>query len=324
MKKLFETFFSGPPRYKVAVAVVLFFVVGFGIRSLGSLTHRDPLETAPPAQRLAGKPHVHPGEKNGVRSFLCPMMCIPPREASGLCPVCGMELVPASSMEATGSGTSLKLSPEAVALAELQTAPVERKHVSARIRLYGKIEYDPAHVNYVTAFMPGVIDRVYVKRPGQFVRWGAPLFSIYSSDLYYTQQQLVEAMRFVPSFLAWQEGQPYIARDAMVQERKGKEDPQHRSPEVEKAMQTVEAVRHKLTILGMPKRDIDELMKVGEPNGIATVYAPMYGQVVEVNATEGSYVNTGTSLFTLADPSMFGPGWMPTKWIFPGFDWGRR
>ena len=58
--------------------------------------------------------------------------------------------------------------------------------------------------------------------------------------------------------------------------------------------------------MGLPKRDIDELMKAGEPTGIATVYAPMYGQVVEQNAFEGTYVNTGTPIFTLADPQRCG------------------
>jgi len=61
-------------------------------------------------------------------------------------------------------------------LAQIQVAPVERKSVSAEIGLFGQIDYDPAHMTNITAFMPGVIDRVYVRRAGQFVRWGDPLF----------------------------------------------------------------------------------------------------------------------------------------------------
>jgi Cu(I)/Ag(I) efflux system membrane fusion protein len=236
------------------------------------------------------------------KMYLCPMMDVPPMENPGRCPVCGMELIAVSAGQEEKGPPRLQLSEDAVRVAEIQLAPVERKLVSADVRLYGKIEYDPAHVNYVTAFMRGVIDRVYVKRTGKFVRWGEPLFSIYSPDLYATQQQLIEAMKYVPSFLAFQEDRAYVARDTPVQERKGRNEDRQRSPEVEAALRTVDAVRHKLLILGMPKRDIDELLKVGEPTGIANVYAPMYGQVVEQNAFEGTFVNAGTPIFTLADP----------------------
>ena len=234
--------------------------------------------------------------------YVCPMMDIPPMEQGGNCPVCGMELVPIVVSQGQDGAPQLKLSPEAVKFAEIQVARVVRKAAVAEVRLYGTVEYDPAHVSGVSAFMPGLIDRVYVKRSGPFVRWGAPLFSIYSPDLYATQQELLKVMQHVPGFLAYQEGQPFVAREAPIQDRPGSSDLQHRSAEVEAAMKTVEAIRHKLHLLGLPKRDIDELMKLSEATGIATVYAPIYGQVIEVNATEGSYVNTGTPLFTLADP----------------------
>ena len=87
------------------------------------------------------------------------MNCVPPMEQSGKCPVCGMDLIP-TRLEAPAreSGFSnIKLSQEAIRLGSIQVAPVERKSVTAEVRLFGKIDYDPAHVSYIAAFMPGVI-----------------------------------------------------------------------------------------------------------------------------------------------------------------------
>ncbi|MBC8419188.1 MAG: efflux RND transporter periplasmic adaptor subunit [Desulfobacterales bacterium] len=240
----------------------------------------------------------------GPLVYVCPMNCVPPMDKGGKCPICGMDLVASHLGPETEDGdpAKLKLTPEAIKLASIQLAPVERKFVMAEVKLFGKIDYDPAHMSYITAFMPGVIDRVYVKRAGQFVRWGDPLFDIYSADLLETQQQLDEAMKFVPSFYAFQRGRPHVAKDARVQPMKRPGEAGKESPEEEAALQTIDAIRHKLRIMGMPKRDIDEMMKVGEPTGIATVYAPMYGQVVDQKAFEGTYVNTGSAIFTLADP----------------------
>jgi len=247
---------------------------------------------------------IEVSEGSGALVHVCPMNCVPPMDKAGKCPICGMELVPlrvGPGMDKAGP-SRLKLTPEAIELGSIQLAKVVRKPVDAQVKLFGQIDYDPAHMSYVTTFMPGVIDRIYVKRAGQFVRWGDPLFDIYSSDLLETQRQLVEAMKFVPSFLAFQRGLPHVAIESPVQERKKPGESGKRSPEEKTALRTINAIRHKLLIMGLPKRDIDELMKVGEPTGIATLYAPMYGQVVVQNAFEGTYVNRGAPIFTLADP----------------------
>ncbi len=78
---------------------------------------------------------------------------------------------------------------------------MERKVVTAEIRLFGKIEYDPANLYKVTAFGPGVIDEIYVKRAGQTVKRGDALFDLYSTELYFLEQELFEALAKLPGFL---------------------------------------------------------------------------------------------------------------------------
>ncbi len=288
---------NNPPRLNkkviVALAATVFaFILGYAFSGNGTGSAGSAI---PPAEEGAK------GEKGMI--YVCPMVCISPMKLMGKCPICGMDLVPVYAGTDDGSGPPrIKLSAEAVKLAEVQTVPVERKATSARIRLFGQIDYDPAHIATVSTFMPGVVDRIYVKRPGIFVRWGQPLFDISSPDLLETQKELIEAMKVVPSFYAFQSGLPHAARDMPVQGLADAEERADGSPEKQAALRKISAIRHKFSLLGLPKRDIDELMTRGEATGIATLYSFLYGQVIEINANEGSYVNRGATVFTIGDP----------------------
>ena len=296
MKTLKENLKSKKHLLRVIITLLIGMAIGYWFR--GSEPGAIPAATP----HASANAQETPAESVQNTLYACPMMCVPPMKAPGDCPVCGMELLPVEAGEKSAV-PRVKLPPETMRLAQIQVVPVQRKFVEAEIRLFGEIDYDPAHTTNITAFMPGVIDRVYVKRAGQFVRWGDPLFDIYSADLYATMQQLADAIKHVPSFFSFREGRAHIARDAPIWiDPQKKTESGQKSPEVETALKTIEAVRSKLRILGLPKRDIDELMKAGEPTGIATVYASMYGQIVEQKAFEGSYINTGTTVFTIADP----------------------
>ncbi|MDD5207291.1 MAG: efflux RND transporter periplasmic adaptor subunit, partial [Desulfobacterales bacterium] len=278
----------------LALAVVLSFLMGLWLSGEG-----------PEANRLPSiQTHAHESAAKEGMIYVCSMSCVPPMQAPGNCPICGMQLIPvydANSGDRPGP-PRIRFTAEALKLAEIQTATVERKPISAGIRLFGQIDYDPAHTATISSFMPGVIDRVYVKRPGVFVRWGQPLFDLSSPDLLETQQDLIEAMKVVPSFLAFQAGIPHAAREMPVQDLAPEEERKDRSPEKDAALKKIGAIRHKLSLLGLPKRDIDELMQRGEATGVATVYSSIYGQVVDLKANEGTYVNRGATIFTLGDP----------------------
>ncbi|RJQ80841.1 MAG: efflux RND transporter periplasmic adaptor subunit [Desulfobacteraceae bacterium] len=232
--------------------------------------------------------------------YVCPMLCVPPREHPGDCPICGMELMATPVGEASPH-PRVRLAPETVKQARIMTAPVERRFVSAEVRLFGQIEYDPVHISYASAYVPGVIDRIYVKRAGQTVRWGDPLFDIRSPEILMIEEQLVEALKLVPGFYSLDMNKPHVrARSEVLLNRPGN---LHKpTAEQKKALETINALRHKLTLIGMEKVDIDELMKKGEPSGIATIYAQRTGIVIEQKAFEGTFVNTGTPVFAIANP----------------------
>ena len=250
--------------------------------------------------------------------YVCPMMCVPPQENAGDCPICGMELI-ATPVGPKSGPPSLTLAPETVKLAQIQTAPVERRHVSAEIRLFGQVEYDPVHISYASVYVPGVIDRVYVKRAGQAVRWGDPLFDIYSPEIFLIEQEMLKALKLVPGYFAFDAQKAHIRKRAKVLTDRP-EYPEKASAEVKAAYKTLEALRLKLILIGMEKKDIDELLKRGEPSGIATIYAQRSGTIIEQNAFEGTYVNTGTPLFAIANPKFV---WVKLEAYESDYPWIR-
>jgi Cu(I)/Ag(I) efflux system membrane fusion protein len=258
-------------------------------------------------------------ELAGANIYVCPMMCVPPMEKPGDCPVCGMELLPVSDDLKEGRAR-LKLSPEAMTLAQIQVAPVERRFVSTEVRLFGQIEYDPVHISYASAYVPGVIDRIYVKRAGQTVRWGDPLFDIYSPEIFYIEQELLQALKTVPAYYASNVSKSHVRKRAQVLTDKPL-DFDKASPKVKAAYETLAAMRLKLTLIGMEKKDIDELMKRGEPTGIATIYAQRGGTVIEQKAFKGTYVNTGTQIFAIANPKFI---WVKLDAYESDYAWIRK
>jgi Cu(I)/Ag(I) efflux system membrane fusion protein len=199
----------------------------------------------------------------------------------GQCPICGMDLIPADTGDEEAVGErELKLSPAAVKLAEIQTSPVERKYVSVEIRMVGKVDYDETRLAYITAWVPGRLDRLYVDYTGISVRKGDHLVYLYSPELLTAQEELLQAVRAVSEL---SRSERAILRGT--------------------ALETLKASREKLRLWGLTGKQIAEIEKKGKASDYITIYAPTGGVVIHKNVEEGMYVKTGTRLYTIADLS---------------------
>jgi membrane fusion protein, copper/silver efflux system len=199
----------------------------------------------------------------------------------------------------------IRFLPEAEKTAGIQVAPAERKMVDAEIRLFGKIEYDPVEQYKVTAFAPGIIDRIYIKRAGQTVRRGTPLFDIHSSELFFLEQELFELLKLFPDTFDYRpaRGQTYkrLMRPARRSLKPAGESGEY-TDEQKTALEKIEQVKRKMHLLGLSDDDIENVMAKGRPSGITTVTTPTTGIVLEQYAFKGTYVNTGETIFTIANP----------------------
>ncbi len=197
----------------------------------------------------------------------------------GLCPKCRMPLIP--DRTAGGLGLrELEVSEEAKALMDIETTLVERKFVTAEIRMVGKVDYDETRLVYITAWIPGRLDKLYVDYTGVEVNKGDHMVYLYSPELLSAQEELLQAHQAL-------------------------KDLQYSDIEIirETAQATVEAARGKLRLWGLAAEQISKIEELGKVEDHMTIYAPVAGTVIHKNAQEGMYVKTGTRIYTLADLS---------------------
>jgi Cu(I)/Ag(I) efflux system membrane fusion protein len=198
----------------------------------------------------------------------------------GLCPICNMELIPASTGESSGAMRQLTVSENARKLMDIVTAPVERKLVSAVVRMVGKVDYDETRLAYITAWFPGRLDRLYVDYTGVPVKEGDHMVYLYSPELISAQEELLQALEAVKNV---QNTQLNVMR--------------------EMTESTVIAAREKLRLWGLKAEQIEEIEGTGKVQDHMTIYAPASGIVIHKDAIEGMYVQTGTRIYTIADLS---------------------
>lgn len=197
----------------------------------------------------------------------------------GDCPICGMDLIPAEdgSGEEAEALREVSISREARALLDLRVAPVERRYVTATVRMVGKVDYDETRLGYITAWVPGRLDRLFVDYTGVEVQEGDHMVSIYSPELYSAQAELIRA------------------RQAVEQRRS--------TTGAFGAERLLESSREKLRLWGLTEEQILQIESREEPSENLTIYAPMSGIVIQKNAQEGMYVDTGTRIYTISDLS---------------------
>ncbi|MFH1923551.1 MAG: efflux RND transporter periplasmic adaptor subunit, partial [Planctomycetota bacterium] len=190
----------------------------------------------------------------------------------GDCPICAMPLIPVA--KTSGGLRTLTVSPEARALMSIETSPVERRYVTHAIRMVGKVDYDETKLGYITAWVSGRLDRLYVDYTGVEVREGDHMVYIYSEELYSAQQELIQAVKYA--------GERVRSSDVA-------------------GVNLVEAVREKLRLLGLTEEQIQEIEKQSKPSDHLTIYAPVSGIVIEKLRQEGERVKLGDRIYTIAD-----------------------
>jgi Cu(I)/Ag(I) efflux system membrane fusion protein len=251
----------------LAVLVVVAFTVGYFFRGGGSEPQK----------------HEHAVEE-GVKKevWTCSMHPQIQLPKPGQCPICGMDLIPISNEGSGDEGgpPQLTMSEKAVKLAEIEVTPVERREGNAEIRMVGKVDYDETRLSYITSWVPGRIDRLYVNYTGVSVKKGDPMVYLYSPELLTAQQELIQSLKRVQN----------LERSGVSSIRKT-------------AKHMVDASREKLRLLGLTKRQITQIEKQEKPSDHTTIYSPISGVVIHKNGFEGMYLKTGDRIYTIADLS---------------------
>jgi len=249
-------------RLLTAVAVICAFFVGVMVSSGGHEQSTD-------------------GAAAEATTWTCSMHPNVQQPEPGACPLCGMDLIPATSAGAASSAPDrIVRSERARALARLRTTPVKRQaDATAEVRLLGRIEPDERSRRNVTTWIGGRIDRLLVNTTGETVGRGRVIATLYSPEVYAAHQDLIAARRQVERL----QDSPTEARSL--------------------ADAALRAARERLQLLGVPDAELAELARADTPTRAIQIRSQFSGTVIDRVATEGAYVETGAILYRVADLS---------------------
>ncbi len=217
----------------------------------------------------------------GIEQWTCSMHPQIRLPKQGKCPLCGMDLIPVQAEKSgVASLRQFVTSPEAFALMDIATAPVERRPVTVVIQLAGKMDYDETGLASIAAWAPGRIDRMFVDFVGVEVKKGDPMVSLYSPEILAAQEEL---RRTSAALQGLRDGTPDVVRQT--------------------ARATLDAARGRLRRWGLTDEQVRQAEQSGAASDRVTVHAPLSGTVIERVGREGMYVETGTILYEIADLS---------------------
>lgn len=186
----------------------------------------------------------------------------------GLCPICGMELIPLEQNVSQVDNNAIVMTEEALKLAEVQTVIVSKQQSIKEVHLYGKIQADERSAQSLPSHVPGRIEKLFVNFTGEKINKGQIIASIYSPELINAQQELLEALKI-------KDVQPLL----------------------------LEAAREKLSQFKLSSKQIEDIEESGKIKSLFDVTATASGVVITKKVNSGDYVQTGTPLYEVADLS---------------------
>src|SRR5579864_4199028 len=87
--------------------------------------------------------------------------------------------------------TPVQLSPQRLQAIGVTTAVVEMKVLNDELRVPGNVDVNEQQLSYVQTRFSGWIQKVFANATYQYVRKGQPLFTIYSPELFSTEQECI-------------------------------------------------------------------------------------------------------------------------------------
>ncbi|EAP86699.1 efflux RND transporter periplasmic adaptor subunit [Croceibacter atlanticus] len=247
----------------IAIAVIIGLGAGwliFGNGSSDTMANKDISDMS--------DQHDHSGE-SADQMWTCSMHPQIMQPEAGDCPICGMDLIPAEAGAEGLAANEIKMTENAMALANIQTTIVGNAETSdddGMISLSGKIAANEENNTVQSSYFKGRIERLNVNYEGQQVNRGQLLATIYAPDLVAAQQELITAASLKAS-------QPALYK----------------------------AVRNKLKNWKLSDTQINAIEESGTVRENFPIYATVSGTVSEVMAAQGDYVNQGEPIVKLSN-----------------------
>ncbi|SDE14700.1 membrane fusion protein, Cu(I)/Ag(I) efflux system [Pricia antarctica] len=211
--------------------------------------------------------HDHSGE-TAEEMWTCSMHPQIMRSEPGDCPICGMELIPVESGGEGMAMNEIKMTKNAMALANIQTTVVgsSTPEADGMIWLSGKITENKDEAATQPAHFDGRVENLFVKSLGEKVSMGQRVATVYSPSLVAAQQELITAYRI-------KESQP----------------------------QLYTAVRNKFKNWRIHGEVLDNIERTGKVLEQFPIYSHVSGVVTDITVSEGAHIMDGAPIFKVSN-----------------------
>lgn len=178
----------------------------------------------------------------------------------------------------------------------VKTATARVQPLTKAIRTVGFVEYDQRRLNTINTKIEGWVEKLYIDFTGAHVKKGEPVADIYSPELWATQQEFINMVRWAKRSRARAEAAPgtgTVSRDG----------PDVTTMIDRDAAALVEAARQRLKLWDISDAQIKRIEESEKPIRTLTVYSPYGGYVLQKYVNQGQRIMPGERLFDVADLS---------------------
>ena len=207
--------------------------------------------------------------------------------------------------------------------AALATEPVKEQVFRAEHLTEGKIAVDEDRATLVYSPYAGRVVKLFAK-PGDAVVANQPLFAVESPDLIQAENDFITAIAGLnkanaalnlAKIVETQNKSLYDNRAGPLRDLQTSQAATLAAQnDVHAAEISLEAVRHRLRILGKTDEEITKFGQTGIIDPLVTIFSPIAGTVVQRKVGPGQYVNT-TSNSAAANDATYVIGDLSTVWL---------
>jgi len=251
-----------PPRFPVRRTALLLAL------ALAGACGVPPADGPAPATTSTGTAEAEAGPGDTIAYYTCPMHTSIRAAEPGSCPICGMTLTPVTQAELQSGAVRVDADRRAKFGIELVAAAL--RPMASVLRVPAVVTWDPDRVQDVSVRASGWVESLPGGAPGEEVRAGQVLFTLYSPELVASQDDLFQASAQVGTGVPGAEAR----RDA---------------------------ARTRLQRLGLTTAQVARIEAVGHTVEQVPFLSPRSGFVIARTAVEGAMVTSGQTLFRIGD-----------------------
>jgi membrane fusion protein, copper/silver efflux system len=178
----------------------------------------------------------------------------------------------------------------------VKTTVASIQALNKTIRTVGFVEYDQRRLNTINTKVEGWVEKLYINFTGSYVKKGEPIAEIYSPELWATQQEFINMVK-------WAKRSRARTEDAAKPQGGSYGEPDLAAMIDRDSLSLVDAARQRLKLWDISDAQIRKIEESEKPIRTLTVYSPYGGYVLAKYVNQGQRVMPGEKLLDVADLS---------------------